>query len=60
MEKLITCVIIKIEPKSFKDLNEIDFARKILLVQNNGRWKSLHRLSSIHPAKNTLTGRLAF
>ncbi|MHB2153762.1 metallophosphoesterase [Calditrichota bacterium GD2] len=28
--------------KSFKDLNEIDFARKILLVQNNGRWESLH------------------
>ncbi|EHO40334.1 metallophosphoesterase [Caldithrix abyssi DSM 13497] len=28
--------------KSFKDLNESDFARKILLVQNNGRWESLH------------------
>lgn len=28
--------------KSFKDLDESDFARKILLVQNNGQWESLH------------------
>ena len=60
MEKLITFVIIKIELKSLKDLNETDFACKILLVQNNGRWESLHRLSSIYPAENPLTCRLAF
>ncbi|WP_456443344.1 metallophosphoesterase [Caldithrix abyssi] len=28
--------------KSLKDLNESDFARKILLVQNYSRWESLH------------------
>ena len=28
--------------KSFKDLDESDFARKILLIQNNGQWESLH------------------